>query len=654
MKYENIVALIKYLSCTFFILFASCKKYPKQVERTLKLSGKNKIELEKVIQHYQEPSDSLKLKAAYFLIGNMRNKYYYAYDSIKTGLFDYLNENRTDIYKPGTAAWDNSQLKMGETFDSLIPKYYSFYSNAMADAKSISSQVLIENIDLAIEVWKKTPWQEDYTFDEFCEYVLPYRNHYDIPEQNRAEMYDNYKWMLDKSNSSENFVSLTKQLNDSLDSFEYYESYGRISSMTLSDVHNLKQGVCTQFSSLKIGILRSLGIPAVQLNAHLETAWVGIPDTNGKFLNWEWKNSPSYDDLPIDEQRGQKFSKVFMKSFEVLNNFPENYAYDKPDFFLDNSRKDVTDKIIPTGSATIEITNSHLPDEHVFLCVISKNNHEISPIDWSKIEKGTALFNKLGLERIYFPFFYRDGEYISASVPFYLAKSKEISFLKPSKNRVKHIFRRKSPLNYPEHHFANLMVGASFQCSNQPDFKKYETLYTIKNKPFYKESGKSAVSKAYKYYRYFSPDSISTYDDAYKGIHVAEIEFLNSEGVILKGNTIVSEKGQSDMVKNAFDGDIRSNFDLNHGGWIGMAFENPVVVDSVKYLFRNSFNSIEPGDNYSLYYWDSGWKLIERKKATKDYIVFDAPENAVLLLKNISKGKVNKIFIYKNGKQIFG
>ncbi|MCD8260664.1 MAG: hypothetical protein LUD15_03520, partial [Bacteroides sp.] len=42
------------------------------------------------------------------------------------------------------------------------------------DIEVLSADYLIENIDLAFKAWQE-PWSRHFTFDEFCEYILPYR-----------------------------------------------------------------------------------------------------------------------------------------------------------------------------------------------------------------------------------------------------------------------------------------------------------------------------------------------------------------------------------------------------------------------------------------------------------------------------------------------
>lgn len=57
----------------FLVLLFSCQSSEeKQLEKVLTLAGNNRPELEKVLEHYKEnEADSLKLRAAKFLIMNM-------------------------------------------------------------------------------------------------------------------------------------------------------------------------------------------------------------------------------------------------------------------------------------------------------------------------------------------------------------------------------------------------------------------------------------------------------------------------------------------------------------------------------------------------------------------------------------------------------
>ena len=59
-----------------FLVLASCTRQDQYLEYALKSAGANRPELEKVLDHYQ--GDTLKYKAAVFLIENMPGHYSYA------------------------------------------------------------------------------------------------------------------------------------------------------------------------------------------------------------------------------------------------------------------------------------------------------------------------------------------------------------------------------------------------------------------------------------------------------------------------------------------------------------------------------------------------------------------------------------------------
>jgi hypothetical protein len=61
-----------------------------------------------------------------------------------------------------------------------------------------------------------------------------------------------------------------------------------------------------------------------------------------------------------------------------------------------------------------------------------------------------------------------------------------------------------------------------------------------------------------------------------------------------------------------------------------------------------------PGQEYELLYFNSTkWVSLGKKTATDVAITFTAPENAVFLLQNRTKGREVQVFVYQNGKQKF-
>ena len=77
-----------------------------------------------------------------------------------------------------------------------------------------------------------------------------------------------------------------------------------------------------------------------------------------------------------------------------------------------------------------------------------------------------------------------------------------------------------------------------------------------------------------------------------------------------------------------------------------------VKVDRIVYTPRNRDNYVRPGDVYELFYCERDRQSAGTIKATADSLVFrNIPENALLLLRNHTRGKDERIFVYENGEQ---
>jgi hypothetical protein len=109
---------------------------------------------------------------------------------------------------------------------------------------------------------------------------------------------------------------------------------------------------------------------------------------------------------------------------------------------------------------------------------------------------------------------------------------------------------------------------------------------------------------------------------------------------------------------NAFDGDpltffCRYNMEYS---WVGMEFSQPKHISRVAFLPRNDDNGVMAGQLYELFFWDNKWISLGRQTASnKTYRLHykNAPSNALFLLRNLTKGKEERIFTYEGGKQVW-
>ena len=164
------------------IIFSCGPSDREQLNEALKFAGENRSELEKVLKHYE--NDSLKLKAAKFLIENM--PFYFSYES------EQLNQYKNNLYKIAieNKCSDDEAIRIAQKRFGIL-SYSTFRKDY--DAHIITADYLIKNIDLSFKVWKEKPWGKYFSFDDFCETILPYRIGDEPLEDWRETYYNRYR-----------------------------------------------------------------------------------------------------------------------------------------------------------------------------------------------------------------------------------------------------------------------------------------------------------------------------------------------------------------------------------------------------------------------------------------------------------------------------
>ena len=147
MKYSCLI----FLSVIFLFVGCSRKQYS-ELDEVLKLAGSNRHQLERVIRHYSRaPEDSLKLKAAEFLILNMPGKYSKSYEAPWE---DVATVNMR---------WSSSSDKL-----KVLDTYKLGNPVRRDDIHHITAEYLISNIDLAFKVWNDKPWANIFRLMPFA------------------------------------------------------------------------------------------------------------------------------------------------------------------------------------------------------------------------------------------------------------------------------------------------------------------------------------------------------------------------------------------------------------------------------------------------------------------------------------------------------
>ena len=85
-----------------------------------------------------------------------------------------------------------------------------------------------------------------------------------------------------------------------------------------------------------------------------------------------------------------------------------------------------------------------------------------------------------------------------------------------------------------------------------------------------------------------------------------------------------------------------------------MPLKRSMKVKKIRYAPANAENHIVVGHSYQLMYWDNGWKNAGTRLARYNFLQFDnVPLDRIYWLRDLTAGKEEHPFLYKDGKQLF-
>lgn len=110
---------------------------------------------------------------------------------------------------------------------------------------------------------------------------------------------------------------------------------------------------------------------------------------------------------------------------------------------------------------------------------------------------------------------------------------------------------------------------------------------------------------------------------------------------------------------NITDGNIITYFlatDKEKSSSVIYQLERESSIGKIGFAPRNDDNYVWPGDCYELFYQNgiNGWKSLGTQIAGEDRkLYYSVPKNALLWLRDRTRGREEQIFVYRNGKQYF-
>jgi hypothetical protein len=404
-------------------------QYPRSVQKALEAAGPNHGELEKVLLHYAAQSDTLKFKAACFLIGNMEGHSYVTY-----ALTDTLSRT-IPFNAPAFPTYEALQ----SSFDSLEKKHGPLdfkKASSLEDLNEIDAAFLMDHIDWAFRAWREKPWARRLSFDQFCEYVLPYRGSNEPLENWRQTFWDKYRDIAREMKDSTDSVEAARRINNDIKTwftfdrrYYYHPTDQGASEMMLSGM-----GRCEDMTNLTIFAMRANGLAVTSdytpawANAGNNHAWNAIILPDGTVIPFMGAEAN-----PGEYHLANKLAKVYRKTFGIQSSclfFQPRKQDSLPGWLAGKSFVDVTSSYVPVSDVSIRL-GKPAPDsvDIAYLCVF--NSGEWRAMQWGRIVNDSVTFRDMGRGIVYLPALYLNKKLVPFGSPIILGDDGSVRDLVP-------------------------------------------------------------------------------------------------------------------------------------------------------------------------------------------------------------------------------
>lgn len=352
----NKILFIFHVVCMF--CFSSCSSYPEEVEKALSVLGNNRAELVRVLEHYRS-NDRLKFKAACFLISNMPyHKSGYNIELPKSYFTYFKMVDSMGTLIPDANHNDSLTKVLGQQYASLAFPHDKV--NTLDDIQRFTAEFLIENIDDAFYEWQHSPLLKSISFDDFKEWILPYRTVDEDFVGNkpmlRSIIYDklftgNAGTIYEVIENYKKYVRWQKEMNRQVISDKHIGPFDLFIPAFKMDCSNLAVYTCNYF--------RACGIPTVYEftpqwpDKDSRHYWCASPDSTDVLQPY----TPPYNNLLEDWPLDLKYvGKVYQRTFAAMKDSPyflKNEDEMLPSVFDVPTIKDVTDRYHQCTEITI-------------------------------------------------------------------------------------------------------------------------------------------------------------------------------------------------------------------------------------------------------------------------------------------------------------
>lgn len=608
----------------------------RRVEHVLDVAGDNRGELEAVLAHYRD--DPEKLHAARLLIAEMEEAYYYDAPEVDS-LKDVMADTRRAETRPAPA-----RAERWKAFDyRVLPR--------KQDAQTLTADYLTGHIDQAFRAWRERPWGRHYAYEDFCRYVLPYRIGDETPEPWMEAYAGYFGHLLDSLYTGSDPMAAADTVLRHLErrGYTYLTDY-HTPHLGASHLLENRTGGCREFTDLLVYVFRSLGIPVAKdmfLCApdfrHSHT-WNAVMDTTGRFIPVEPMEPAGSTDLRRRWQNRRNKGKVYRLY---------SLRQDEPDFAGNHYRADVTDEYYPANRVEVPLETD---GGRGLLAVFATEGWK--PVGGYRSRRGKAVVEDVQEEMIFQPLSVQDGRLCESGWPFFVHAGRAVVLKPDTAHRVEVRLTRKYPVGWRMKENLDFAVDNVLEGSNDPDFRRADRLGRVTGSSV-DRLGRYLPLPAGRAYRY-----LRLWPARGSVVCLSGLEFfadtLRREPLPYR---IVSCGKPRYAMAGTLSAEYMQDDDILSHYW-SQEPDVPVVVDLGRRVPlrgalltpHNDDNFVRPGEIYELFYQDgaNGWVSLGRRVAAGEVLEYDeVPDNALLWLRNLTKGREEQVFRWVDGRQVF-
>lgn len=439
--YRSNLNLQVFFAVSFLLLiFTGCNNLPSSVQSTLNTTS-NQSELIKVIAHYKNLGETLKIDATYYLLESLREQVHVNGAGViqKRKIFIKMAEipKRAELANK----WDSLANLVGGKSNLSLATFY--------DSDILKSDLLIKHIDAAFRAWKY-PWARDLSFDDFCNYILPYKLVNEEPTFWNGIIQQKTSWLLNSNKTEKDPYKVCLSLNSYLKKQFYFQKFPISWDLNFTDLSLTQCGSCYQATQFTTYYMRAMGLPVVMDFTPLWGNMNGGHNWNaliykGKpipFVGAESDPGQTKIDLALQRKRGKVFRYTYKPNISRIKN--SDKLTEAPFFLKDPNIIDVTRDYIPVTDICVFPKAKVEEKSIIFLCVF--NYQKWTPLDWAEVVDGEAVFKSMGRGIMYLPMRMVKGNLLAVADPIQVDAKGNLTNI-PTDLTAKHPFtlRKKGP-----------------------------------------------------------------------------------------------------------------------------------------------------------------------------------------------------------------